>query len=45
MFGVLGVYNFGTDPRKNDPEIDKLNSWFNLIGPLSIINFLQHMKI
>ena len=24
---------FGSRPEKNDPEIDKLNFWFTLIGP------------
>ena len=27
---------FGSRPEKNDPEIDKLNFWFTLIGPLTI---------
>ena len=26
---------FGSRPEKNDPEIDKMNFWFTLIGPLS----------
>ena len=25
---------FGSRPEKNDPEIDKMNFWFTLIGPL-----------
>ena len=27
---------FGSRPEKNDPEIDKLNSWFTLIGPFTV---------
>ena len=27
---------FGSRPEKNDPEIDKLNFWFTLIGPLRL---------
>ena len=27
---------FGSRPEKNDPEIDKLNFWFTLIGPASV---------
>ena len=25
---------FGSRPEKNDPEIDKMNFWFTLIGPV-----------
>ena len=28
---------FGSRPEKNDPEIDKLNSRFTLIGPITHI--------
>ena len=31
---------FGSRPEKNDPEIDKLNFWFILIGP--IMNLSSH---
>jgi hypothetical protein len=42
--GLKPEYMFGADPPKNDPEIDKLNFWFTLIGPPSItyqFSFLQ----
>ena len=28
--------NVWVQTQKNDPEIDKLNSWFTLIGPLKL---------